>query len=62
MPADENWDTIFDVLLSKVKGGAREFIESVYQFYEKNGYLSQKQEAAILKFWERTSAKDKGLK
>lgn len=54
---NEDYDTIFERLLEKVKGDALQFIESLHSYYERNGGLTPKQHAAVMKFYERTSNK-----
>lgn len=52
-------DEMFEVCLEKTKGGGKDFIELLHEFHEKNGFLTEKQEAALRKFYDNITRRKK---
>lgn len=48
---------ILDDLMSEVRGGFRDYIESVNEWWETRGYLTDKQYEVIKKAWEQRTAR-----
>lgn len=46
-------DTMLDDLMREVKGGFRDFIESINIWWEQKGFLTEKQYQAVKKSWDR---------
>lgn len=52
-------DEMLETCLEKTKGGAKDFIESLHEFYENNDFLTEKQEAALRKFYGNITRRKK---
>lgn len=49
---DPHIGTMLDDLMREVKGGFRDFVESINEWWEQKGFLTEKQYNTIRKSWE----------
>lgn len=49
--SSDDFGGMIDLCLSRLRGSAYEFVESLSGFYRERGYLTEKQESALRKFY-----------
>ena len=47
-------DLLHEAAIETIQGGSVEFVKSVNEFYQKRGFLTEKQEAVLRKIFGRT--------
>lgn len=51
--SDDSIEEMFSVCLEKVKGEALSFVENLHEYWEKKGFLTEKQEQALQRFYDK---------